>query len=197
MNKPFSPSVERNKEPILNVLESELKDITQVLEIGSGTGQHACFFGNALVDITWQPTELEENIQGIRMWLEEQALPNVLEPIVMDVNNHPWPVTEADVCFTCNTLHIVNMDSVKSIFKGSRQVLRDRGMLCAYGPFLIDGKHVSKSNEEFDLWLRESDPESGVRDLSELDNIAQGYGFKVARRIDMPANNLMVFWETK
>jgi len=195
LDLPFSPSADRNKEPILSVLTRELSGSKIVLEIGSGTGQHACFFAGALTDIVWQPTELAENITGITRRINLSGLTNVSEPVVLDVNNQTWPINNADVCFTCNTFHIVSIDSVRSIFKGCASVLGDAGKLCVYGPFTIDGKHVSPSNIDFDQWLRDSDPNSGVRDLSELDEIALSFGYTTCRRIEMPANNFIVVWE--
>lgn len=195
MSKPFAPSADRNKEPILHELQHLLIGNTQVLEIGSGTGQHACHFAPALPHVVWQPTELESNIDGIRQWLREHQPSNVLGPVVLDVNVHPWPVAQADVCFTCNTLHIVSESSVSSIFKGARSVLRDAGRLLAYGPFLVDGEHVGSGNEEFDRWLRSENPDSGVRDLSALDVLAHTSGFGPHRRIEMPANNFLVIWQ--
>lgn len=170
-----------------------------MLEIGSGTGQHACYFANALPDITWQPTELSENIPTIKLWLGEHSLTNVHEPVELDVDAHPWPVAvvnaSVDVCFTCNTFHIVSWESVCSIFRGCQSVLAGSGKLYAYGPFTVKGKHISPSNEEFDQWLRESDPDSGVRDITELNKLAKNYGFLACRRIDMPANNFMLVWD--
>jgi len=195
MIKPAAPSAERNKDPILDVLRNELADQQTILEIGSGTGQHACYFGAALVDVVWQPTELEENIQTIESWLAEYKLSNVLDPIVLDVDVHPWPVERADVCYTCNTFHIVSEASVRSIFKGCQSVLNPGGKLCVYGPFTVDGEHISPSNEAFDQWLSDSDPASGVRDLGKLNVMAELFGFKAARRMDMPANNFMLIWE--
>lgn len=195
MNKPFSPSADRNKEFILSTLRQELAADQLVLEIGSGTGQHACYFAAALPNVIWQPTELKQNIPGIDSWMDEQNLENILEPKALDVDVHPWPVTHANVCFTCNTFHIVGMPSVRSIFEGCNTVLRDGGKLCVYGPFAIDGQHTSAGNQQFDQQLRTSNPNSGVRDLSELDAIAQQLGFNAYRSITMPANNLFVVWE--
>lgn len=195
MEKPFSPSADRNKEPILDVLKTELSASQLVLEIGSGTGQHACFFAQKLPDITWQPTELKQNIPGVNSWMNEQNLDNVLAPKELDVDSQPWPDFTAQACFTCNTFHIVSMHSVHAIFAGSKAVLKTGGKLCVYGPFSIDGQHTSAGNEQFDKQLRASNSVSGVRDFSELDDIAQQFGFTAGRRIDMPANNFLVIWE--
>ena len=195
MSKPFAPSADRNKAPILEVLKPLLSGKPLVLELGSGTGQHACFLAAGLPDVVWQPTELAGNIDGIRQWLAESDLSNVREPVVLDVDVHPWPVDRADVCFTCNTFHIVSEASVRSIFEGARAVLGATGKLCVYGPFMIDGQHVGPGNRDFHQWLLDSDPESGVRDLTELDELAKLCGFAASQRIEMPANNFMVVWE--
>lgn len=171
-----------------------------MLEIGSGTGQHACWFAAALPDITWQPTELEQNIPAIGRWLLEfkqaQNNDNILNPLVLDVNKHPWPVKRADVCFTSNTFHIVSMPAVRSIFEGCRRVLGDKGKLCVYGPFSINGQHTSDGNEQFDQQLRAEDSASGIRDMTELNELAQQFDFSDCRKMAMPANNFMLVWET-
>lgn len=195
MTKINSPSAQRNKIAILEILKKELPAKHKVLEIGSGTGQHACYFAKALPGVVWQPTELAENIATINDWLHEESLNNVLAPIVLDVDQQPWPVSKFDVCFTCNTLHIVSEDSVHSIFNGCKSVLESGGKLIVYGPFSIDGEHNSQGNREFDLSLRNANPESGIRDLTELDKLASHYDYIPSRRIDMPANNKIVIWE--
>lgn len=195
MNKPFSPSADRNKVPILEVLKTLLTGEEFVLEIGAGTGQHACFFAEAFPEVTWQPTELEENLTAIRSWLSEHPGDNIAEPMVLDVDSHPWPIDAADICYTCNTFHIISMQSVRSLFAGASTVLGDAGKLCVYGPFAVAGRHTSQSNELFDQQLRTADPASGIRDLTELDAIAAEYSFQPATHVAMPANNLFVVWE--
>ncbi len=195
MTKINSPSAQRNKKAILEILKTELPAKHRVLEIGSGTGQHACYFGQAFPDVVWQPTELAENIATINDWLNDESLRNVLTPIVLDVDEQPWPVTKADVCFTCNTFHIVSEESVHSIFKSCKAVLEPGGKLIVYGPFSINGEHNSEGNREFDLSLRNTNPKSGIRDLTELDELASDYNYKPSRRIDMPANNKIAIWE--
>lgn len=195
MNKPFSPSADRNKEPILGALRHEVSDNQQVLEIGSGTGQHACFFAESLPGILWQPTELKQNIPGIEFWINETPIKNVLPPKELDVDVHPWPDIGADVCYTCNTFHIVSMQSVKHIYQGCKALLGNSGKLCVYGPFSINGQHNSSGNAAFDQQLRASNPDSGIRDLSQLDKLAQQSGFSTYRSTKMPANNLFVVWE--
>lgn len=195
MNKPFSPSADRNKEPILEALRHEVFTNQRVLEIGSGTGQHACFIGAALPGIIWQPTELKQNIPAIEHWINENNIENVLSPKELDVNVCPWPKLKADVCFTCNTFHIISLQSVLHIFQGCKALLENSGKLCVYGPFSINGQHTSDGNVAFDQQLRASNPESGIRDLSVLDDMAQRTGFSAGRTIKMPANNLFVVWD--
>jgi len=195
MNKPFSPAAQRNREPILNQLKNELHKNQRVLELGSGTGQHACHFASALPNITWQPTELKQNLPGIVSWVSEHDIDNIKSPIELDVDVHPWPINNVDVCYTCNTFHIVSEESVLSIFKGSQSALKEIGKLCVYGPFSKDAKHTSDSNARFDQQLRSANPASGIRDVSILDKLAQQHGFSPCRYTQMPANNLFVVWE--
>jgi len=195
MKKPFSPSADRNKEPILDQLRRELPSNQHVLELGSGTGQHACYFANSLPNIIWQPTDLKQNLPGIASWASEHGANNLQMPIELDVNTHPWPIAHTDVCFTCNTFHIVSEASVSAIFKGSQIALNNKGKLCVYGPFSKNAQHTSQSNVQFDLQLREANPISGIRDLSMLDEIAIQHGFNACRYTQMPVNNLFVVWE--
>lgn len=207
MNKPFSPAADRNKEPILHALKPHLSAGQLVLEIGSGTGQHACFFANTLNEIIWQPTELESNFSVLRHCLESdiessfdsRKTPhqpgNILDAVVLDVDEHPWPIATADICYTCNTLHIMSMQSVHSLLKGCENVIKKAGKLCVYGPFKINGTHTSESNSLFDQQLRKSDAASGIRDLTELDELAQQHGFSRCTYSTLPANNLFVVWE--
>jgi len=163
--KQFSPSADRNKDHILACLREELAEAKTVLEIGSGTGQH------------------------------EAKLNNVLIPIELDVNQTPWPIQHADVCYTCNTFHIMSLDSIKAFFRGCQQVLGSSGKICVYGPFFVAGMHTAESNVRFDQMLRHSDPLSGVRNLDVLNAMAAEHHFTDARCVDMPANNLLLIWE--
>jgi len=195
MNKPFSPSADRNKDAILQVLKRELAGDEHILEIGSGTGQHACHFAANLPCITWQATELKDNIPAIEFRIKEQNCSNLLDPYELDVDMLPWPANDAHVCYTSNTFHIVSMQSIQSIFEGCKQVLFQSGKLCVYGPFSIHGSHTSEGNKQFDRHLRASDPDSGVRDLQVLDGLAKMAGFCACRYVEMPANNLFVVWD--
>lgn len=195
MNLPFSPSADRNKHAILKALSKELVGDELILEIGSGTGQHACHFAANLPNILWQPSELKDNIPTIKSRIREQHCHNLLDPYELDVDVLPWPVNNAHVCYTSNTFHIVSMQSIQSIFAGCKQVLGHAGKLCVYGPFSINGSHTSQGNIQFDQQLRASGPASGIRDLQELDGLAKMAGFCACRCVEMPANNLFVVWD--
>jgi len=195
MNKPFAEAAEQNKDPILQVIKKELEAGQTVLELGSGTGQHAVWFASQISGITWQPTDLAPNLAGIQQWVDESALPNVATPLALDVGVLPWPVKAADACYSCNTFHIVSTENVEAIFTGAAQVLSPDGKLIVYGPFSHAGKHQSESNERFDRHLRASDINAGVRDLYDLNLLAVQQGFREARIIPMPVNNQIAIWE--
>src|SRR5262245_46727420 len=169
----LSSASERNKEPILAVLETAFARCTRILEIGSGTGQHAVHFARGLPHVRWQPTDLEENLPDLEARLAAEAPSNVASAMRLDVREHPWPVASVDGVFTANTLHIMSFDAVDHFFRGVGEVLEPGGVLCAYGPFSYGGRHTSPSNAEFDRYLRQRDPLSGVRDFAALEPLAQ------------------------
>ena len=191
--KPFSESCERNKEPILAILRELFTQPVRILEIGSGSGQHAVHFGASLPHLVWQTSDLSANHPGILAWLEEAALPNVLAPIVLDVNG-PWPKLTFDGIFTANTLHIVSWDSGQKLIAGAGQLLTVGGRLVIYGPFNYRGAFTSDSNARFDEWLKSRDPVSGIRDSEAVVKCAQISGLRLEADHAMPANNrLLVF----
>jgi len=165
-----------------------------VLEIGSGTGQHAVYFGRCMPHLTWQTSDLPEQHPGINQWIEDAALPNVLPPLVLDVDEDPWPVDSADAVFTANTLHIAAWPSVQNMFAGVSPLLVPGGMFCVYGPFSYHGQHTSESNMRFDLALRARGLQSGIRDFGDVCELAQRNDMKLLHDHAMPANNrLLVF----
>jgi SAM-dependent methyltransferase len=191
--KPFAEACERNKEPILHVLEEVLAGCASVLEIGSGTGQHAVYFGTALPHLVWQTSDLPEHHDGIRSWLRGGPA-NVLAPVALDVNDDRWPVAAVDAVFSANTLHIMSWPAVERTFAGIGRVLRTGGVLCVYGPFNYGGRHTSPSNARFDAWLKARDPQSGIRDFEQVDALAGKQGLALWRDAGMPANNRMLVW---
>ena len=191
-DKPYAPSCDRNRDPILEVLHTWFADRRHVLEIGSGTGQHAVHFAAAMPWLTWQTSDVADSLPGIRMWLEEEALPNTAAPIGLDVAQGPWPEPgRFDAVFTANTLHIMGWPEVEAFFAGVGRLLREipDGTLVAYGPFNDDGGYTSESNREFDAWLKARDPRSGIRDFAAVSALAAAAGLRVAADVAMPANN--------
>ena len=193
--KPFAESCAQNQEPILAVLREAFSDRRRVLEIASGTGQHAVHFGRALPHLTWQTSELPRNHPGIRAWLAEANLPNVLPPLELDVNAATWPVEQVDAIFNANTVHIIAWPEVERLFAGIGRVLEVGGLLCLYGPFNYGGRYTAPSNERFDAWLKNRDPQSGVRDFEALNHLAEAHGLALLRDVDMPSDNHTLVWQ--
>jgi SAM-dependent methyltransferase len=192
-DKPFSESCERNKVPILGILREVFSQHSRILEIGSGTGQHAVHFGAALPHLTWQTSDLPANHAGIRAWLRDAALPNVLAPLALDVSG-PWPDDTYEGVFTANTLHIVSWELAQKLIAGAGRLLRKDGRLALYGPFNYAGRFTSESNARFDDWLKSRDPLSGIRDFEAVVASAVNNGLYLEADHAMPANNrLLVF----
>jgi cyclopropane fatty-acyl-phospholipid synthase-like methyltransferase len=191
---PFSEACERNKEPILQVLRVAFADRTQVLEIGSGTGQHAVHFAAALPHLAWHPTEQLKYLSDLSSRIKLEGSANLRAPTLLDVNQSVWPLRSADAIFTANTLHIMGWAEVQAMFRGLHAVLTARGILCIYGPFRYSGRYTSDSNRDFDRMLLERDPLSGLRDINDLSSLAERYGLELKEDHDLPANNrLLVF----
>lgn len=195
MNKPFSESCEQNREPILTVLRTWFADRRHVLEVGSGTGQHAVYFAPELPHLVWQTADVPQHHAGIRAWLEEAALPNVRPPLALDVNNATWLDGRYDAIFSANTLHIMSWPEVMRFFEGVGTVLEPGGVLAVYGPFNYNGTFTSESNARFDAWLKARDPASGVRDFEAVDELARAQGLDLQQDIAMPANNRTLVWK--
>ena len=194
-DKPNAPAAERNAAAILDVLKDELADARDVLEIGSGTGQHAVAFCAALPYLTWQTSDLEENHASIHAWLDDADLDNVRDPLALDVQDFEAPAASYDAVFSANTAHIMCYAAVESMFALVGRTLRDTGRFCLYGPFSEDGTFNTPSNAEFDRSLRARNPDMGIRDLNDLDGLAAAGGMQRLRRYAMPANNLLVVWQ--
>ncbi|OZA48020.1 MAG: methylase [Hydrogenophilales bacterium 17-61-76] len=172
INKPYSESCEQNREPILAVLREAFADRRRLLEIGSGTGQHAVYFAPELPQLVWQTADVRAYHPGIHAWLDEAALPNVLPPLELDVNQTHWHSGRYDAVFSANTLHIMGWPEVVRFFAGVGNVLEPGGVLVVYGPFNYNGQFTSDSNARFDAWLKARDPASGVRDFEAVDALA-------------------------
>jgi len=193
--KPYAESCEQNQAQILEVLREEFADNKNVLEIASGTGQHAVFFGRALTHLNWQTSELAHNHAGIQAWLDEAKLANVRSPVVVDVYAPAWPIDQVDAVFNANTVHIVSWQGVEQMFAGIGRVLGTDGKVCIYGAFNYGGKFTSESNERFDAWLKSRDPVSGVRDFEAVNQLAEAQGLHLLKDVSMPGNNRTLVWQ--
>ena len=194
--KPFSQACEENKKPILAVLNALFADVRRVLEVGSGTGQHAVYFASALSHLTWQPSDLPRHLDGIRAWLEEAALPNLKAPVALDVGG-VWPNQRFDAVFSANTTHIMSWPQVVQMFTGIGRTLGIGGRFALYGPFNFGGDYTSESNARFDQWLKARDPDSGIRNFEDLDHLAGSNGLFFVEDVPMPVNNRILVWRRR
>ena len=193
--KSFSEACEENKLPILAVLERLFNRAHRVLEIGSGTGQHAVFFSAALPHLTWYTSDLPEHHISIRAWIEEAALSNVRPPFVLDVASD-WPDEHFDAVFSANTTHIMAWSEVEQMFQGIGRVLERNGCFALYGPFNFSGNYTSESNARFDQMLKVCDPKSGIRNFEDLNALAKSNGLTFIEDIAMPVNNRILVWRS-
>jgi cyclopropane fatty-acyl-phospholipid synthase-like methyltransferase len=192
--KLFSEAAERNKLPILEILRIVFVDRSRVLEIGSGTGQHAVYFAPLLLHLTWQPTELPNNLSALRACCDENPVSNLAKPVGLNVDDEPWLIPAMDAVYTANTLHIVSWQQVCRMFSKVGNLLPAGGIFCSYGPFNRDGCYTSESNANFDAYLRASDPKSGLRDIGKLVLQAKANGLFLITDHAMPANNRLLVW---
>lgn len=188
-----APAVARNRDPILAVLRRALPVQGTVLEIASGTGEHAVHFAAALPGLTWQPTDRDADARrSIEAWRASTQLPNLLAPLELDVTSAAWPIDRASAVVCINMIHIAPWRCTDALMSGAARVLEPGGVLFLYGPYKESGHHTAPSNEAFDASLRARDPEWGVRDLDDVRAAAATHGLHFARRVAMPANNLSV-----
>lgn len=192
--KQSSPSCERNKEPILAVLREILSVPGLVLEIGSGSGQHAVHFARGLPHVEWQPTDVADNLPGISAWCDEAGLANLREPLVLDLFSDRWPVAVAQAVVCINTIHIVSWEAVERLFAGAGRLLLPGGVMYVYGPYRYADRPLEPSNEEFDRWLKARDSASGVRLFENVNRLAGQNDLMLAGDRAMPANNRSIWW---
>lgn len=190
----FSQAAENNKEPIAQILRTAFANVRTVLEIGSGTAQHAVYFGHCLPHLVWQTSDLAHNLPDIQARLAAQAPANVIAPVALDVAMQRWPVSDIDGVFSANAVHIMSWTHVTHMFRGIGEILCDRATLCLYGPFKYGGEFTTPSNAKFDLWLKQRDPLSGVRDFEAVNALAQAQGLDLVADHAMPANNQLLVW---
>jgi cyclopropane fatty-acyl-phospholipid synthase-like methyltransferase len=193
--KQYSEACEQNRSPILDILRNEFSEARLVLEIGSGTGQHAVYFSRHMPHLQWQTSDLEEHHPGIRAWLAEAGLANARPPLSLDVSLDQWPATRFDGVFSANTTHIMSWSAVECMFAGIGNLLSPQGRFCLYGPFNYSNRYTSPSNQRFDLWLKSRDANSGLRNFEDLDELAGKQGLILRADHRMPVNNRLLVWE--
>jgi cyclopropane fatty-acyl-phospholipid synthase-like methyltransferase len=199
VNKPVSPACERNRGPILEVLQKTITRADQrLLEVGAGSGQHAVDFAPHFPWLEWHPSDLGSELAGMSMWFSESRIPNIQKPVRLDVSTDDFPKLKFDLVFTCNTLHIMSWKSCKSFFKLLGNRLREGSRVVIYGPFNYHGTFTSESNQKFDQWLKERDPASGIRHFEDVNKALEKAGFVLLHDYEMPANNrTLVYWRNK
>lgn len=191
---PFSPSCENNKTFIAEHLSALFADCSEVLEIASGTGQHATFFAGLLSTVRWQPTEIPANMASLTPRCKAYSGANMLPPRSLDVCSRPWEVDVPDAIFTANSLHIMPFSAVRELFLELGQCADVGTLLVVYGPFNYNGQYTSESNARFDVWLAAQHPESAIRDVEKVDALANEAGFLLREDHSMPANNRLLVW---
>lgn len=203
-DKPFSQACENNKQPILAILQQVFNQTATILEIGSGTGQHAVHFATHLPHLRWQPSDHPANYQLCQLWLDYAKLPNIADPIALDVRQQPWPVPDFDGAFSANTAHIMAWQEVEAMFAGvgeglaasTAQTEGAKAQFCLYGPFRYNGKFTSASNESFDQHLKSTAAHMGIRNIEDLQALARQHGLFLSADHNMPANNQLLVWCT-
>ncbi len=193
--KPFSESTEQNKQVILAIIQPLFSKLKRVLEIASGTGQHAVYFSQVMPHLDWQPSDLENALPGIQSWVNESGLKNLNPPIALDVSSPNWPQQTFDAIFSANSLHIMSQQHVKDFFSNVGRVLDINGLIAVYGPFNEHGQFTSESNQHFDAWLKSCNPDSGIKAFEWCNELAQKAGFKLIEDHPMPQNNRILVWQ--
>jgi len=194
-----TPSAERNKGPILDVLARVLPRHGLILEIASGTGQHVVHFAKTLSDLTWQPSDPDAELrESVALWVREEQLANINSPIDLDVTKLPWPLQTADAIVAINLIHVAPWPATTlALFEGARALLSTEHVLFLYGPYRRFGRHTSESNAQFDHELRAHDPEWGLRDMEAVSDVAAGAGFVLAETVEMPTNNFSLVFRRR
>lgn len=192
---PTWPAAERNKVPILDVLRRVLPARGVVLEIASATGQHVEHFARALPELTWQPSDYDaEHLATLKERVLRAELPNLRAPVALDATAVSWAVESADAIYNANMIHIAPWEVTLGLFAGAARLLSPGAPLVTYGPYSIDGEHISESNAQFDASLKQRNPEWGVRDTRQVSRVAESHGFSLEERVQMPANNFTLVW---
>ena len=195
LSKPFSQACENNQEPIRLALDHYFQMGGHLLEIGSGTGQHAFYISNFYPKLIWQTSDVRANLSGIETWVREGNRDNLKSPIDFDINSAEWNKDKVDYIYSANTVHIMSWNEVVKLFALLPKCLVPSGYFFLYGPFNYNGKFTSESNQRFDLWLKEQAPHRGIRDFEALNKLAEDQGFMHVNDLEMPANNRLLIWK--
>jgi len=195
MIKPNSPSCEQNQQVILDVLKTIFIEPGDVFEIGSGTGQHAVFFTQHLPHLNWQPSDLEVEHAGMKMWLSEVEHTRIKAPLIFDVEMPVLEIDKNDYAFTANTTHIMSQAQAEKMFRHIGDYLKKGGYFVQYGPFNYNGEYTSESNANFDVWLKQRNSESCIKHFESMQEHAEKNDLKLFKDITMPANNRILVWE--
>ncbi|RUM76900.1 MAG: methylase [Candidatus Thioglobus sp.] len=192
--KQHSSSCVQNQAPILKIIKPLLQDKRTVLEVGSGTGQHAVFFAQQMPHLNWQASDQSQYLPSVNAWIDEANLDNLPSAIELDVTQ-PWPELKVDSIFSANTTHIMSWEMVINFFQGIRLTLETGGLFILYGPFNYNAQYTSQSNANFDLWLKDKDAQSAIRDFEALNALAKHADLHLINDYEMPANNRILVWE--
>ena len=194
MTEPFADATVKNRQPIVEQLKKLLRSSSKVLEVGSGTGQHAVWFAPRLPWLTWLPSDLPINLFGIERWIKDFPSDNLAQPIALNVSEG-WPKTEHDVIFSANTAHIMQPQEVKKMIVNGAESLPSRGLFCLYGPFIFGNTALAKSNIKFNKKLQDLHPSMGIRKFHDLNMLALAGSMKLLEIVSMPANNHLIVWQ--
>lgn len=189
MNKPYSESCDQNQDHILSIISPLFSSVKSVLEIGSGTGQHAIYFAERMPQLKWYTSDCQDYHVGINSWLSDSGVKNVESPFELNVSTSKWPIFNVDAVFTANSVHIMSDHDVTNLIKGVGALLKSKGSFVIYGPFNYNGEYTSESNQRFDQWLKERDAASGIKHFEEIVAQAESNGMSLATDFEMPANN--------
>jgi len=203
MNKPYSESCDQNREPIFDVIQPLLANKKHVLEVGSGAGQHAVYFAKKMPHLIWQTSDQIAYHAGIKQWLSDADLPNTPPPLKLDVSNDTWPNVNDDtqnlkqgydVIFSANAVHIMSWQNVLDFINNAGKLLESKGLFILYGPFNYNNAYTSESNARFDVWLKNNNPESGIRNFETINELAEERSLRLINDYSMPANNRILAW---
>ncbi len=198
LNKPFSESCIQNQDVILDVLKQHFKNAGNVLEVGSGTGQHAVHFASNLPHLNWIPSDVEAHLAGMKMWFDEANLSNIKPAVAFDVTKpEQHPNQYFDFMFTANTLHIMSWHEVEQLFTFVGKQLNTGGCFIVYGPFNYKGQYTSESNKRFDGWLKQLAGDSSIKHFEAIEKLANQHDMQLLKDITMPANNRILVWQKK